>query len=87
MIELQRRAGYQYCVSGHVDEGRHAFSIVLDHYGMKLPRTRREALLSLLMRRLQLRLRGLHFDERREADVDRARSSIRWTSSGRWPPA
>ncbi len=72
IIDLQRRAGYQYCVSGHVDEGRHAFSTVLATFDMKLPRTRRQALLSLLMRRVQLRLRGLRVQERREADVDRA---------------
>jgi hypothetical protein len=72
LIELQRLAGYQYCVSGHIDEGRQAFATVLAHFNMKLPRTRREALLSLLLRRLQLRLRGLRFRERSAADVPAA---------------
>ena len=68
-IELESLAGYQYCVSGRIDEGRKAFELVLEHYGMKLPRSRRQALLSLLLRRTQLRLRGAAFRERREADL------------------
>jgi eukaryotic-like serine/threonine-protein kinase len=70
-IELQRKAGYQYCVSGHIDEGREAFATVLSRYGKRLPRTRRQALLSLLWRRLLLRFRGMRFHERSEADVPR----------------
>ena len=72
VIELQRLAGYQFCVSGHIDEGRQAFATVLAHYGMKLPRTRRAALFSLLLRRLQLTIRGLHFRERSTAEVPAA---------------
>ncbi len=45
---------------------------MLASYGMKLPRTRRQALLSLLMRRLQLAMRGLRFRERSVADVPAA---------------
>jgi len=71
VLELERLAGYQYCVSGHIDEGRKAFELVLKHYGTKVPRTRRQALASLLLRRAQLRLRGMDFVERREADVPR----------------
>jgi hypothetical protein len=69
VVDLQCKAGYQYCVSGHIDEGREAFAIVLAHFGKRLPRTRRQALLSLIARRLQLRLRGMHFRPVREADV------------------
>ena len=69
VVELQRKAGYQYFVSGHIDEGRQAFETVLARFGMHLPRTRRRALVSLLWRRLRLRLRGMAFQERREADV------------------
>lgn len=69
IIELQRKAGYQYFVSGHIDEGRQAFETVLARFGMRLPRTRRQALVSLLWRRLRLRLRGMAFVERRERDV------------------
>jgi eukaryotic-like serine/threonine-protein kinase len=69
IIELQRKAGYQYFVSGHIDEGRQAFELVLARFGMSLPRTRRQALVSLLWRRLRLRLRGMAFAERREGDI------------------
>jgi tetratricopeptide (TPR) repeat protein len=69
VIELQRKAGYQYFVSGHIDEGRQAFERVLARFGKRLPHTRRQALMSLLLRRIWLRLRGMGFHERREADV------------------
>ena len=69
VVELQRKAGYQYFVSGHIDEGRQAFETVLAPFGMHLARTRRRALLSLLRQRLQLRLRGMAFEERPERDV------------------
>ncbi len=74
IIELQRNAGYQFCVSGHIDEGREAFGVVLAHLGMKLPRTRRQALLSLLWRRFRLRLRGMRVRERPEHTVSRGRA-------------
>jgi hypothetical protein len=69
VIALQQHAGYQYSVSGHIDEGREAFATVLSHFGTRLPRTRRQALLSLLWRRFRLRLRGMAFQERPEAEV------------------
>jgi hypothetical protein len=71
VVELQRNAGYQYCVSGHIDEGREAFASVLAHFGARLPRTRRQALVSLLWRRFRLRLRGMTFRERSEHEVPR----------------
>jgi eukaryotic-like serine/threonine-protein kinase len=72
VVTLQCKAGYQYFVSGHIDEGRKAFKLVLDHFGMKLPETRRRALLSLLWRRVRLQLRGMAFDERPEPEVRRS---------------
>jgi hypothetical protein len=72
VITLQRNAGYQYFVSGHIDEGRNAFGVVLDYFGMKLPHSRRRALLALLWRRLQLQLRGIGFRERQESDIPQA---------------
>ena len=81
-IELQRNAGYQYCVSGHIDEGRKAFGAVLAHLGTRLPRSRRRALASLVWRRFQLRLRGLRFRERAEESVPRVeldRVDIFWS--------
>ena len=68
-LELQRLAGYQYCISGHIDEGRQAFGAVLAFDGLTLRRTRGQALLSILARRARLWLRGIGFNER--TDVPR----------------
>jgi hypothetical protein len=69
LIELQRRAAYQFLVSGHIDEGLAAFGAILDRVGLSLPRTPRQALLRLLLSRARLRLRGLGFHERAAAQV------------------
>jgi len=61
--QLERLAAYQYCISGHVAEGRAAFQRVLSRYGMSLASSPSRALLSLLRRRLQLWLRGLEFQQ------------------------
>ncbi len=63
-LELRRRAAYQFCISGHVDEGRAAFGAILGGVGMRLPRSPRHGLGSLLYHRLRLRLRGVEFLER-----------------------
>ena len=69
LIELQRRAAYQFLVSGHIDEGLSAFGAILDPVGLSLPRTPRRAFLRLLLSRARLRLRGLRFRERTAAEV------------------
>ena len=69
LIELQRRAAYQFLVSGHIDEGLSAFGAILDPMGLSLPRTPRRAFLKLLLSRARLRLRGLKFRERAAGDV------------------
>ncbi|MBV8607853.1 MAG: hypothetical protein JO034_10385, partial [Singulisphaera sp.] len=68
-LELQRRAAYQFLISGHIDEGLSAFSALLDRVGMPLPSTPRHALLRLLFSRARLRLCGLGFRERDAAQV------------------
>jgi tetratricopeptide (TPR) repeat protein len=67
-VELQRRAATQFLVSGHVDEGLAHFRTVLNAIGMKMPDTPRRAQCQLLLRRLQMRFRGLSF---RQRDVSR----------------
>ena len=70
-IDLHRRAAQQLYTSGHIAEGERALEGVLAKLGMKLPKTSRAALLSLLVRRVQvrLRLRGLRFRERDETEI------------------
>jgi tetratricopeptide (TPR) repeat protein len=63
-VELQRRAATQFLVSGHVDEGLAVFRAVLKAIGMKMPDTPRRAMGQLLLRRLQIRFRGLTFRPR-----------------------
>jgi len=68
-LDLRRRAAEQLLCSGHIDEGIEAFSAVLAEVGMKAPATPRRALASLLLRRVQLRLRGLGFTRRDESQI------------------
>jgi tetratricopeptide (TPR) repeat protein len=68
-IELQRRAAYQFLVSGHIDEGLSAFGAILEPVGLSLPATPRQAFLRLLLSRARLRLRGLRFRERASTEV------------------
>jgi hypothetical protein len=68
-LELQRRAALQLLQSGRLDEGLRSVRTVLAAVGMRLASTPRRALLSLLFRRAQLRLRGLHFQQRDAARI------------------
>jgi len=68
-LELHRRAAQQLLSSGHVDDGLAVYEEVLGSMGEKLPGSPRMALAQLFFRRAQLRLRGLDFVERQEAEV------------------
>ncbi|HEY3104406.1 MAG TPA: protein kinase [Pyrinomonadaceae bacterium] len=75
-LELQQRAGAQLLMGGHVKEGLAIFEKVLQAAGFKLPKGPRSALLSLLVRRAWIWMRGLDFTERdadaiSEADLQR----------------
>jgi tetratricopeptide (TPR) repeat protein len=63
-LKLKQRAAEQLLISGHVDQGIELTRQVLSALGMKLPRTPLGSLLSLLFRRLHLRMRGVGFKER-----------------------
>ncbi|HET9794152.1 MAG TPA: BREX system ATP-binding domain-containing protein, partial [Thermoanaerobaculia bacterium] len=83
-LELLRRAAYQYCVSGHVREGRAAMRELLGRMGMKLPEKPAAVLVSLLARRAHLRLRGLSFREREESTIPPGvlrESDVTWSAS------
>jgi uncharacterized protein YeeX (DUF496 family) len=84
-FRLQERAGYQYCVAGHIDEGRDSFRGVLEHIGLKLPPTRKAALFSLMRRRLFLMLRGTRFRGRDSARIQQEqidRIDLSWKVAG-----
>jgi hypothetical protein len=68
-IDLHRRAAQQFYISGRIEDGRRVLKTVLAKVGMKLPETARMALLSLFLRRVQIRLRGLRFVERQETGI------------------
>jgi serine/threonine protein kinase/tetratricopeptide (TPR) repeat protein len=63
-LDLQQRAGAQLLTGGHIDEGLEVFRVVLESAGFKLAKGPKRALLSLILHRLWLRLRGLEFTER-----------------------
>ena len=64
-LELERRAGQQYLISGRIQEGLEVMGRVLAKAGLPpLAPTPRRALLALIMRRLRVLLRGLAYTER-----------------------
>ncbi|WP_417731785.1 serine/threonine-protein kinase PknK [Rosistilla oblonga] len=83
-LQLERKAAYQYCISGHIPEGRAALARVLRHSGMQLSKSPRRALLSMLGQQVLLRLRGLKFQTRDEDQIDPAdltRIDVAWAAS------
>ncbi len=68
-LDLRRRAAEQLLRSGHIDAGLEAVRSVLAAVGMKLPRSPRTALVSLLACRARVRLHGLGYVKREEAAV------------------
>ena len=70
-LELRRLATEQFLYTGHTHEGLSALGEVLAAVGMSLPATPRRALWSLILRRAQLRLRGLRFHTRDPSQIAR----------------
>jgi tetratricopeptide (TPR) repeat protein len=80
--ELTGRAGFQFCISGHLDDGRAAFRRVLADIGMRLPETPIATLAALLYFRARLWLRGLRFTPRNPPNLsDRMRMHLDITES------
>jgi serine/threonine protein kinase len=68
-LELQRRAALALLTTGHVDEGLTCLGPLLKSAGTHLAGAPWRALVSLLARRVQLRLRGTAFVERAEDTI------------------
>ena len=68
-LELKRRAAEHFLRSGYLDEGQRVVRDVLEAMGMRLAESPTRALISLLMRRLRVRLRGLEFRPRDESQI------------------
>jgi len=83
-LDLRRRAAEQLLMGGHIKEGLTVLRTVLEAVGFRLAPGPRRALLSLLLRRLQIRLRGLDFDERDAGsipDAELLRIDICWAGA------
>lgn len=81
-MELERRAALQLLFSGRLDQGLKVLRRLTQRLGMKMAATPRQALLSLVLRRAQLTLRGLRFREREAAQLsepDRLRIDTCWS--------
>ena len=81
-LELQQRAGAQLLTGGHIEEGLEVFRVVLETAGFKLANGPKRALLSLILRRLWIRMRGLEFTEREASSIPEAdlfRIDICWS--------
>ncbi len=68
-LDYRRRAAEELLRSGYIDEGMVAAQAVADRVGMKIPTKPRQSLLSLLLVRARIRLRGLRFRERDASQV------------------
>ena len=69
VLELKRCAAEQLLQSGYLDEGVQVVGEVLRSVGLRLAPTPRQALLSLLLLRARIKLRGLRFIERDETQI------------------
>jgi tetratricopeptide (TPR) repeat protein len=68
-LDFKRRAAQQLLMGGHIDEGLDLIRSVLAAVGLSYPAGPKNALLSLALKRLQIRLRGLSFTERDESQI------------------
>jgi tetratricopeptide (TPR) repeat protein/predicted Ser/Thr protein kinase len=68
-IEWQRKAAEQLLMGGHIDRGLAIIHTVLPAVGMRLARGPRTAVASMLLRRVELSLRGLDFDSREQSQI------------------
>ncbi|MFO0877444.1 MAG: protein kinase [Gemmataceae bacterium] len=63
-VELRRQAADQFLLAGHVKEGMDILETLLHSVGLRLIKTKWQAILSIMKERLYIKLRGLNFTER-----------------------
>lgn len=83
-LDYKRRAAEQLLMGGHIKEGLEIMRSVLAAVGFTLPAGPKRALLSLILKRIQIRLRGLNFTERNEKEISQSdlfRIDICWAVS------
>lgn len=84
-IELERRAAYQYCISGLIEDGSRVLNQSLQHFGMRLYHSRLNVLARLLGERVWSALHpGLSFRVRAPAEIASAlleRVDVTWETS------
>jgi eukaryotic-like serine/threonine-protein kinase len=83
-FELERRSVEALLRAGHLDRGLAAAAELLGDVGVAMPRSWRRTLLALVVERARIRLRGLDFVERAEADLPRGvleRLDVLWSVS------
>ena len=83
-LELRRRAAEQYLGSGRIDDGLRTLHEVLGAVGLALPETPTRALVSLLVNRALVRLRGIGFRPRDPGAVspsELARIDVCWAGA------
>lgn len=71
-LDFKRRAAEQLLMGGHIEEGVELIRTVLAAVGFSYPAGPKRALLSLLQKRLQIRLRGFNFVERDASEIPAA---------------
>jgi hypothetical protein len=82
--DLHRKAAYQYCISGHLMEGRKSMADLLAQYGVKLPSSSFGIVVLLLKNRLRLWRRGYKFTKRDAAEIapaDLLSIDVLWSAS------
>lgn len=71
-LDSKRRAAEQLLIGGHIKEGLELVRTVLAAVGFTLPAGQKRALISLLVKRIQIRMRGFNFIERKASEIPEA---------------
>ncbi|WP_428264910.1 serine/threonine-protein kinase PknK [Haliangium sp.] len=83
-LECRRRAADQMFRSGHFDQGSSLLELLMARVGLSWAKSSKRALLSLLLRRAWLRVRGLGYRPRAPESIpvsERQRSDLLWSGA------